>query len=93
MEDGLLWPICQSCARPLIRGEDFGTNGDGTRNRIYCRTCCAGGTFTRPALTMEEMIREVIEQIVAESGMPLLRAEEITRSVIPHLKRWRNTET
>jgi hypothetical protein len=89
MEDEPLWPICQSCARPLIREEDFGTNADGTRNRDYCITCYAKGAFTRPKLTREEMIGEVTEQILARTGMPRLRADEITRSMISFLKRWR----
>jgi hypothetical protein len=89
MEDDILWPICQSCGRPLFRDEDFGTNTDGTRNRDYCSNCYANSAFTRPNLTTEEMISEVEEQIVARTGMPRSRAEEITRSVIPFLKRWR----
>jgi hypothetical protein len=41
---------------------------------------------------MDEMIGEVVEQIVARTGMPRSRAEEITRSVIPMLERWRKEE-
>jgi hypothetical protein len=89
MENDLLWPICQSCARPLIRKEDFGTNADGTRNEDYCSTCFSEGKFTRPDLTREEMISEVQEQISARTGMPRSRAEEISQSIVPTLKRWR----
>jgi hypothetical protein len=89
MEDDPLWPICQSCARPLIRKEDYGTNANGTENQRYCHSCCAGGAFTHPDLTLEEMIQQVVEQIAARTGMPRTRAEEITRSVLPYLERWR----
>jgi hypothetical protein len=89
MEGDSLWPICQSCARPLIREEDFGTCADGTLNSKYCRDCFANGVFSQPDLALEEMIRRVIEQIMARTGMPRLRAEEITRSVVPFLERWR----
>jgi hypothetical protein len=89
MEEDPLWPICQSCARPLIREEDYGTNADGSRNKEYCSTCFAMGAFTRPELTLEEMVGQVVEQIIARTGMPRSRAEEITRSILPFLKRWR----
>jgi hypothetical protein len=89
MEEDALWPICQSCARPLIREDDYGTNADGTRNKEYCSTCFAEGAFTRPDITLEEMIDLVMGQIINRTGMPRSRAEEITRSVLPFLKRWR----
>ncbi|MDD1677715.1 MAG: zinc ribbon domain-containing protein [Methanomicrobiales archaeon] len=89
MESDLLWPICQSCARPLVREEDFGTNADGTRNEDYCITCYAEGKFTRRDLTLEEIVSEVVEQISHRTGMPRSRAEGVTRSIIPGLKRWR----
>jgi hypothetical protein len=89
MERDPLWPICQSCARPLIHMEDFGTNTDGTRNDDYCSTCFRKGEFTQPDLTVEEMIQTVAEQISARIGMPHPRAEAIAREAIPALKRWK----
>ena len=29
-------PFCQSCAMPLQRPEDLGTNADGSRSEEYC---------------------------------------------------------
>ncbi len=92
MEENPLWPICQSCARPLIREEDFGVDADGNRNLKYCSTCWGNNGFRRPDLTMDEMIGEVVEQIIDRTGMPRSRAEEITRSVIPLLERWREAD-
>lgn len=89
MDDDTLWQICQSCAKPLIREADYSTNGDGTRNGEYCRDCHSKGVFTKPDLTKEEMIRMIVEQIVANIGMSQSRAEEITRSLIPSLNRWK----
>ncbi|MDD1673012.1 MAG: zinc ribbon domain-containing protein [Methanomicrobiales archaeon] len=89
MEEEFLWPLCQSCARPLIREKDFGTNADGTRNEDYCSLCYQKGAFTQPAMTQGEMIENVANQIILRTGMPRSSAEEIARSVIPTLKRWR----
>ena len=89
MDVELLWPLCQSCARPLIWEKDFGTNADGTRNEDYCSLCYQHGAFTQPAITQGEMIENIANQIILRTGMPQSRAEEIARSVIPKLIRWR----
>jgi len=31
--------ICQSCAMPMNKEEDFGTNADGSKNEEYCTHC------------------------------------------------------
>jgi len=39
MEEGPKGPVCQSCAMPMTKPDDFGTNGDGTKNGDYCSMC------------------------------------------------------
>lgn len=46
--------LCQSCAMPLVKEEDFGTNADGSKNMDYCVYCFKDGKFTCET-TMEEI--------------------------------------
>ncbi|MGQ9623414.1 MAG: zinc ribbon domain-containing protein, partial [Candidatus Caldatribacteriaceae bacterium] len=46
-------PFCQSCAMPMVKPEDFGTNADGSPNGEYCRYCFQNGEFTAPDTTVE----------------------------------------
>jgi len=92
MDGDGLWVLCQSCARPLIRTTDFGTNDDGTRNEEYCAQCFKNGSFTDPDITLPTMVNIVALAIVEKTGMPATRAVEITWSVLPSLTRWRNVK-
>ena len=47
--------FCQSCAMPMVKEEDYGTNVDGRKNADYCVYCYKNGKFTSDT-TMEEMI-------------------------------------
>jgi hypothetical protein len=79
--------FCQSCAMPLQKPEDFGTNADGSKNQEYCQYCCQKGNFTEPAITMEQMI-EKCTGIMKQMNMPEAQIEQ-TKKFIPMLKRWR----
>ncbi|MDD1676090.1 MAG: zinc ribbon domain-containing protein [Methanomicrobiales archaeon] len=89
MGSDLLWPLCQSCARPMIREEDFGTNADRTKNTDFCSTCYRDGRFTEHFLTPDDMRERITRQMIDTIGMPPSRADEITRSILPTLKRWK----
>ncbi len=89
MEGRLPWSICQSCATPLIRSEDFGTNADGTRSTEYCSRCYQEGVFVHPEMILLQMLNLVIDEMTEQHHMPKERAEAIACSVIPGLKRWR----
>ena len=79
--------FCQSCSMPMMKPEDFGTNGDGTRNDQFCLHCFEGGRFTDFDITLEGMIEKCIGLMKA---MHLPEAEiEQTRAFIPLLKRWK----
>lgn len=78
---------CQSCSLPVGAGF-FGTNQDGGENHEYCQLCFQIGVFTKPDLTMEEMIVLSIDHMVDELGFSEDSAMEIVHSVIPALKRW-----
>ena len=44
--------FCQSCAMPIKKAEDFGTNTDGSQNQDYCQYCYQRGKFTESNTTM-----------------------------------------
>ncbi|MBE0431927.1 zinc ribbon domain-containing protein [candidate division WOR-3 bacterium] len=80
-------PLCQSCAMPLERVEDFGTDADGHRSSEYCQYCFQSGKFTEPEITMKQMIDKcscIMKQMHIRAAQ--IRA---TRELIPTLKRWK----
>ena len=78
---------CQSCGMPMSRDtEGGGTNADGTKSRMYCSHCYAGGRFTMPDITVDQMQARVREK-VREFGIPGPLAWFFTRK-IPKLARW-----
>ncbi|MBI5058380.1 zinc ribbon domain-containing protein [candidate division KSB1 bacterium] len=79
---------CQSCGMPLTEPSGFGTNADGTQAGEYCRFCFQHGQFTQPELTVEGMIQSSIDFMTAKLGFPRTQAEEMSRNLIPTLKRW-----
>ena len=84
-------PFCQSCAMPLARPEDFGTEANGIRSNDYCTYCYEDGEFTAPSTTMEEMRDFCIGKLIALELMPHDEASRLMHEVIPQLKRWSAT--
>lgn len=83
---------CQSCGMMLGDGF-FGTELDGvTTSEQYCKFCYARGAFTRPDLTMNEMIALSIHNMSEDLKMPPDQAATLARSVIPTLARWTATD-
>ena len=82
-------PFCQSCAMPMSKPEDFGTNADGSKNEEYCSYCFKDGSFTNPDISMEEMI-EISAKGWAESdpNMTYEQAKAQLLQFFPMLKRW-----
>lgn len=80
-------PFCQSCAMPMERLEDFGTDIDESKNEDYCRFCFQNGAFTSPDITMQQMI-DKISGMAAIMKVSDAQAREIAEIFIPKLKRW-----
>jgi predicted transcriptional regulator YdeE len=80
--------FCQSCALPMTKPEDFGTEVDGTTSLDYCAYCRKDGVFTTPG-TMEETIEACIQPCI-EAGVykDAESARADMRSFFPKLKRW-----
>jgi hypothetical protein len=79
-------PFCQSCAMPMEKSEDFGTNADRSQNNEYCCYCYQNGKFTEPDTTREQMI-EKVAVIMKQMQMPDSQIEQVEK-FIPMLKRW-----
>ncbi|MEN9626375.1 MAG: hypothetical protein RL557_703 [archaeon] len=85
-------PRCQSCGMPLgfpLPEQFFGTNADGSVNKEYCQFCFQQGQFTKPNLTMDEMIESSIEHMTTQLEFPREKAERLANEIIPELKRWK----
>jgi len=82
-------PFCQSCAMPLEKPEDFGTDRVGYRVNDFCRYCYADGAFTEPDISMPAMIDRCVSAMVGQGIMPAAQARTLMADVLPRLKRWR----
>jgi hypothetical protein len=80
--------ICQSCAMPMVKDEDFGTNADGSKNQEYCRYCFQNGNFTDPDITKEQMIEKLVG-MSDKTGMTQEDARKMADEIIPTPKRWK----
>ncbi|MHA2347894.1 MAG: zinc ribbon domain-containing protein [Candidatus Hodarchaeales archaeon] len=83
-------PLCQSCAYPLVES-DKGSEADGSRNDDYCDGCYQEGEFTEPEIKIKEMIENNIPTTVEYLKISIDEARSYLRSLIPTLKRWRET--
>jgi hypothetical protein len=79
--------FCQSCAMPMEKTEDFGTNTNGSKNKEYCCHCYKNGKFTEPGITIEQMIGKCTA-IMKQMHIPDAQIEQ-TKTFIPVLKRWK----
>lgn len=68
---------------------NYGSNADGTDNKGYCTFCFVNGVFTKPDITVEEMIEMSIDNMTQELHMPEDKAKKLAKEVIPTLKRWK----
>ena len=73
---------CQSCGMPLAEGY-YGTqvDGDATHDE-YCKFCYQNGSFTRPDLTLEDMIQLSVTNMTQDLKIP----EELKGTVVSGVK-------
>lgn len=84
--------ICQSCAMPLVKQSDFGTNTDNSQNTDYCTYCYQKGQFVQD-YTMEQMIDHCINFIDefnkhTKEKITVQQARMQMQEHFPKLKRW-----
>jgi len=81
--------VCQSCAMPMKKEEDFGTNQDLSKSEEYCCFCLKEGKFLDEGISMEGKIDKLVEISVNQLGMSKEQAKDMAKKTIPKLKRWR----
>ena len=81
--------ICQSCAMPMKKEDDFGTNIDGSKNEDYCCFCLKEGEFLDKGITMDEKIDKLVEIGKSKLGLSEEQARTMAEKTIPLLKRWK----
>ncbi|HEV8384811.1 MAG TPA: zinc ribbon domain-containing protein [Candidatus Acidoferrales bacterium] len=80
-------PYCQSCGMPLSKDpQGGGTEASGAKSAEYCSHCYAGGKFTAPDMTAEQMM-QLVEGKLKEMHIPGFLAKRMAKD-IPTLKRW-----
>lgn len=84
--------VCQSCAMPLVKEADFGTEADGSVSKEYCVYCYKDGAFMQD-VTMEQMIEHCSQFLDefnkhAKEKITLDEAVKQMREYFPSLKRW-----
>lgn len=81
-------PLCESCAMPMDRPQDFGTDAEGKPVAEYCTFCYRNGAFVEPRLTLDGMIRKAAGAMAQRGVMAEAGARTFLASVLPEMKRW-----
>lgn len=81
--------ICQSCAMPMKKEDDFGTNIDGGKNEEYCCFCFKEGKFLDEGISIEDKIDQLVEMGKSKLEMTEEHARTMAEKIIPTLKRWK----
>ncbi len=81
--------ICQSCAMPMKKPEDFGTKKAGSKSKEYCKFCFQDGVFTDEGITLNEKIDQLVNIGISQLGMPEELARKMAETKLPTLKRWK----
>ena len=82
--------LCQSCASPLSKPEEYGTEADGNKSSDYCNACCENGSlYGGENMKMEEMI-EICVPYTVQAGKYKDDNEARTAmlEIFLKLKRW-----
>ena len=82
-------PVCQSCAMPMTKQDDFGTHSDGSKHDEYCTHCFQKGEFTAPDATIKDMADFNANMMVKEFNMPEDQAKAAAMDGLIGLKRWK----
>jgi len=87
-------PVCQSCAMPMAKPEDFGTEANGTLSKDYCIYCYKDGKFTAPDMTIDQMVEFLAPKWGEWTGKPDMTIEDAKKEVnqtLAGLKRWKTS--
>ena len=83
--------FCQSCTLPLENIEDRRTERDGSKSDSYCKYCYQNGAFTKPDMTLDQMMEmsknQMLKQKLPENII------QLSMNMMPGLKRWKTAST
>lgn len=88
MTETQIYNKCQSCAMPIKKDENKGTEANNTLSIKYCKFCYKEGAFIDPDLKLEQMQEKCAEFFKIEHPiMSTLFGKQYVKS-IAKLKRW-----
>jgi len=79
---------CQSCAMPMKKADDFGTEKGGNASVDYCCHCYKDGDFTWHASSLDEAVDGNIEFWEKEGNESDDELRARVREEFSKLKRW-----
>lgn len=82
--------MCQSCAMPLEKASDFGTEKDGSASKEYCHFCYQNGEWVNPEMTIQDAVKQGHQAIDGMQANPVKKwfMKKGCEMMIPKLKRW-----
>lgn len=83
---------CQCCSMPIPDADLHGTEADGSQNEEYCKWCYSEGEFTAKGVSMDEFIEATADMEAAAIGCTREEAVSLMATLLPHLKRWQETQ-
>ncbi|MDQ7982632.1 MAG: zinc ribbon domain-containing protein [Spiroplasma sp.] len=87
-EENKEYKKCQSCAMPITKEKNKGTNDDNTLSTKYCFHCYQDGKFTQPHLNCEEMQQISLNFFKKEHPIIAFFVGRSYVKAIPKLARW-----
>ncbi|GAB0174339.1 MAG: zinc ribbon domain-containing protein [Candidatus Altimarinota bacterium] len=87
-----IYKQCQSCGMPLDKDPGKGgTQKDGSHSTKWCSLCYKDGEFTGKDCTLDEM-KNIVEKALEKEKMNWF-IKKMALWQIPHLERWKQTDT
>ncbi|MFJ5717600.1 zinc ribbon domain-containing protein [Neobacillus sp. NPDC093127] len=78
---------CQSCAMPLKKIEDRGTDRNLDKSSMYCKYCYQEGEFTQRDISVDDM-KQFVKDKCIEMGFPKFLARMFVKN-LHKLERWK----
>ena len=80
---------CQSCAMPMKKAEDLGTEKGGNASEDYCCHCYKEGNFTWHAASLDEAVEGNLEFYEKEGNESDAELRARVKEEFSKLKRWK----
>lgn len=79
---------CQSCAMPIKKDENKGTEANKTLSAKFCQFCYKDGAFIEPNITLKEMQEKCAEFFKIEHPVISVLFRKKYVASISQLERW-----